>query len=112
MNTTPSFFSRIILSLIVYIVIAGNVLHSQTSMMKTAVAVKSGYVPVNGMKMYYEIHGQSKPEALPLVVLHGAYMNIPSMGAIIPALAKTHQVYAIEMQGHGRTNDIKRPITY
>ncbi len=48
----------------------------------------------------------------PLVVLHGAYMNIPSMGAIIPKLAETHKVYALELQGHGRTTDIDRPITY
>lgn len=69
-------------------------------------------VSVNGMKMYYEIHGQAAPNAVPLVVLHGAYMNIRSMGAIIPRLAETHKVYALEMQGHGRTTDIDRPITY
>jgi pimeloyl-ACP methyl ester carboxylesterase len=39
-------------------------------------------------------------------------MNIPTMGAIIPMLAKTHKVYALEFQGHGRTTDIDRPITY
>ena len=65
-------------------------------------------VKVNGMQMYYEVSGKGEP----LVVLHGAYMNIPNMGAIIPALAKTHRVYALEFQGHGRTNDIDRPITY
>ncbi|WP_366936231.1 alpha/beta hydrolase [uncultured Nitratireductor sp.] len=65
-------------------------------------------VEVNGMQMYYEISGQGDP----LVVLHGAYMNIPTMGAIIPRLAETHKVYAIEFQGHGRTTDIDRPITY
>src|SRR5262249_39168891 len=48
----------------------------------------------------------------PLIVLHGAYMNIPSMGPIIPKLAGTHRVYALELQGHGRTTDIDRPITY
>jgi pimeloyl-ACP methyl ester carboxylesterase len=48
----------------------------------------------------------------PLIVLHGAYMNIPSMGAIIPKLAETHKVYALEFQGHGRTTDLDRPITY
>ncbi|HXE84878.1 MAG TPA: alpha/beta hydrolase [Gemmatimonadales bacterium] len=63
---------------------------------------------VNGMQMYYEVSGKGEP----LVVLHGAYMNIPAMGAIIPALAKTHRVFALEFQGHGRTNDIDRPITY
>lgn len=65
-------------------------------------------VNVNGMQMYYEVSGSGDP----LVVLHGAYMNIPSMGAIIPKLAATHRVYALELQGHGRTTDIDRPITY
>jgi pimeloyl-ACP methyl ester carboxylesterase len=65
-------------------------------------------VKVNGMQMYYEVSGDGDP----LIVLHGAYMNIPSMGAIIPKLAKTHKVYALEFQGHGRTTDIERPITY
>ncbi len=66
------------------------------------------YADVNGMKMYYEVSGEGDP----LIVLHGAYMNIPTMGEIIPTLAKTHKVYAIEMQGHGHTKDIDRPITY
>src|SRR5687767_191692 len=65
-------------------------------------------VNVNGMRMYYEVSGTGDP----LVVLHGAYMNIPSMGAIIPKLAETHKVYAVELQGHSRTTDIDRPITY
>ena len=65
-------------------------------------------VDINGMKMYYEVSGAGEP----LVVLHGAYMNIPTMGDIVPRLAKTHKVYAVEMQGHGRTTDIDRPITY
>ena len=65
-------------------------------------------VSINGMQMYYEVSGSGDP----LIVLHGAYMNIPSMGAIIPKLAQTHRVYAVEMQGHGRTTDIDRPITY
>src|SRR5918994_94925 len=65
-------------------------------------------VTVNGMQMYYEVSGAGDP----LIVLHGAYMNIPSMGAIIPKLAESHKVYALEFQGHGRTTDIDRPITY
>jgi pimeloyl-ACP methyl ester carboxylesterase len=65
-------------------------------------------VKVNGMQMYYEVSGAGEP----LIVLHGAYMNIPTMGPIIPKLAQTHKVYALELQGHGRTNDIDRPITY
>src|SRR4029450_7163019 len=73
-----------------------------------ALAFAGDRVEVNGMQMYYEVSGEGQP----LVVLHGAYMNIPSMGAIIPKLAETHKVYALELQGHGRTTDIDRPITY
>mgnify|MGYP000070031925 CR=1 FL=1 len=65
-------------------------------------------VEVNGMQMYYEVSGEGEP----LVVLHGAYMNIPTIGTIVGRLAETHKVYAIEFQGHGRTTDIDRPITY
>jgi pimeloyl-ACP methyl ester carboxylesterase len=65
-------------------------------------------VEVNGMQMYYEVSGEGDP----LIVLHGSYMNIETMGAIIPKLAETHKVYALELQGHGRTTDIDRPITY
>jgi pimeloyl-ACP methyl ester carboxylesterase len=65
-------------------------------------------VPVNGMNIYYEISGEGDP----LIVLPGAYMAIPDMGEIIPMLAKTHKVIAMEFQGHGRTEDIDRPITY
>jgi pimeloyl-ACP methyl ester carboxylesterase len=65
-------------------------------------------VEVNGMQIYYEVSGEGDP----LVVLHGAYMNISTMGDIIPKLAETRKVYALEFQGHGRTTDIDRPITY
>ncbi len=69
---------------------------------------KGDRVEVNGMQMYYEVSGAGEP----LVVLHGAYMNIPSMGKIVAKLAETHRVYVLEFQGHGRTTDIDRPITY
>ena len=74
----------------------------------TAAQPVAGRVEVNGMQIYYEVSGAGDP----LIVLHGAYMNITSMGAIIPTLAQTHKVYAVELQGHGRTTDINRPITY
>ena len=70
--------------------------------------VTSHRVRVNDMEMYYEVSGSGEP----LIMLHGAYMNIPMMGEIVPQLAKTHRVYALELQGHGRTTDINRPITY
>src|SRR5262245_10869959 len=73
-----------------------------------AAQLTSHRVRVNGMEMYYEVSGSGEP----LIVLHGAYMNILMMGEIVPQLATTHRVYALELQGHGRTTDINRPITY
>ncbi len=68
-----------------------------------------GYAPVNGLKMYYEIRGQGEP----VVMLHGAFMAIDGDWIDwINELAKTHKVIAVDMQGHGRTADIKRDITY
>jgi pimeloyl-ACP methyl ester carboxylesterase len=69
----------------------------------------SGYAPVNGLKMYYEIHGEGKP----VVLLHGSYMNIDmNWSELIPRLAKTRKVIALEMQGHGRTNDVNREYSF
>jgi pimeloyl-ACP methyl ester carboxylesterase len=69
---------------------------------------EGNYAEVNGLNMYYEIHGTGRP----LVLLHGAYMTIDAMGEVAPALAETRQVIAVELQGHGRTADIDRPLTY
>jgi pimeloyl-ACP methyl ester carboxylesterase len=70
--------------------------------------VKSGYVTVNELKMYYEIHGEGQPLAL----LHGAFSAIgTSFGKMLPGLAKARQVIAFELQGHGRTADMDRPLT-
>src|SRR5688572_26463283 len=69
----------------------------------------TGYAPVNGLKMYYEIHGSGEP----VVLLHGAFMAISGDWRVwINELAKTRKVIAVEMQGHGRTADIKRDITF
>jgi pimeloyl-ACP methyl ester carboxylesterase len=68
-----------------------------------------GYVPVNGLDMYYEIHGDGSP----LVLLHGAMGTIDSCFAnLLPALAATRRVVAIELQGHGHTADVDRPLSY
>jgi pimeloyl-ACP methyl ester carboxylesterase len=69
----------------------------------------SGYVPVNGLDMYYEIHGDGSA----LILLHGAMGTIDSCFAkLLPALAATRQVIAIELQGHGHTADADRPLSY
>jgi pimeloyl-ACP methyl ester carboxylesterase len=68
-----------------------------------------GYAPVNGLRMYYEIHGTGDP----IVLLHGSFMTITNnWPAMIAQLSKTRQVIAVEMQGHGRTADIDRDFSY
>ncbi|MBT1688724.1 alpha/beta fold hydrolase [Dawidia soli] len=67
------------------------------------------YATVNGLKLYYEIHGTGKP----LVLLHGGGSTIESNFArVLPALARTHQVIAVELQAHGHTADIDRPFSF
>jgi len=66
-------------------------------------AAREQYAEVNGLRMYYEIHGAGKP----LVLLHGAF----GYAAVYPTLAKNRQVIAVELQGHGHTADIDRPLT-
>ena len=68
----------------------------------------TGYAPVNGLNMYYEVHGSGEP----VVLLHGAFMTITNnWNGWIEELATTRKVIAIEMQGHGRTADIARDMT-
>jgi pimeloyl-ACP methyl ester carboxylesterase len=66
------------------------------------------YASINGLKMYYEIHGTGTP----LVLLHGALSAIgTSFSRFLPVLAKSWQIIAIEQQAHGHTPDIDRPLT-
>jgi pimeloyl-ACP methyl ester carboxylesterase len=68
----------------------------------------TGYAPVNGLKMYYEVHGSGDP----VVLLHGAFMTITNnWTGWIGELSKTRKVIAVELQGHGRTADIDRDIS-
>src|SRR5450432_1895562 len=68
----------------------------------------TGYAPVNGLNMYYEVHGGGEP----VVLLHGAFMTITNnWDGWIGELSKTRKVIAVEMQGHGRTADIERDIS-
>jgi pimeloyl-ACP methyl ester carboxylesterase len=70
--------------------------------------VEGQYASVNGLELYYEIHGTGEP----LVLLHGGLGTIDMFAAILPTLAETRQVIAVDLQGHGHTADIDRSITY
>jgi pimeloyl-ACP methyl ester carboxylesterase len=70
---------------------------------------KGSYASVNGLNMYYEIHGTGKP----LVLLHGGLATIDVLfGQLLPSLAQTRQVIAVELQAHGHTADIERPLSF
>lgn len=72
--------------------------------------VESGYAPVNGLEMYYEVYGEG--DGTPLVLLHGNLSTIgTSFGKVIPMLAATRWVIAVEQQAHGHTADIDRPLS-
>ena len=74
----------------------------------TAEAKGTGnYADVNGINLYYETHGSGRP----LVLLHGGLGSGEMFGPTLPKLAASHQVIAVDLQGHGRTADIDRPIT-
>jgi pimeloyl-ACP methyl ester carboxylesterase len=89
------------LAMVLTVFLSGDVLGQQKP--------TTGYAPVNGLKMYYEIHGSGEP----VVLLHGAFMAISGdWNDWIGELSKTRKVIAVEMQGHGRTADIKRDFSY
>ena len=69
----------------------------------------TGYALVNGLNIYYEIHGKGTP----LVLIHGGGSTIQTtFGRVLPDFAKTHKVIAVEMQAHGHTADIDRPLSF
>jgi pimeloyl-ACP methyl ester carboxylesterase len=75
----------------------------------TQTAMHSGYAPVNGLQLYYESHGDG---GVPLVVLHGAFMSTGMMWPMVSTLAASRRVIAADLQGHGRTADIDRPLRF
>src|SRR5215217_9159741 len=66
------------------------------------------YASVNGLNLYYEVHGTGDP----LVIIPGGTMTIAMMGPLVSVLARSRQVIAIEPQAHGHTADVDRPLTY
>jgi pimeloyl-ACP methyl ester carboxylesterase len=78
------------------------------SQKSTTPAVKTGYAPVNGLNLYYEIHGTGEP----LILLHGGVVGITMFGPNLSALSEKRKLIAVELQGHGHTADIDRPLSF
>lgn len=78
----------------------------------TSGTVKSGYAPVDGLKLYYEIHSsQGHGAGVPLILLHGGIMSTDSWTGEMPVLSASREVIAVDLQAHGRTADIDRPMS-
>src|ERR1700748_2329822 len=92
--------SILIIAMLFFTVFQSNGQHSKPG--------ASGYAPVNGIKVYYEVYGEGRP----VVLLHGAFMTIGgNWGELIPELSKTRKVIAIELQGHGHTPFSERKLS-
>lgn len=87
---------------------AANTQEGTTAMTTPANRPASGYAPVNGVEVYYQIHGTGKP----LVLLHGGLGAYEMFGPILPMLTEKHQVIGVDLQAHGRTRPFDRPMTH
>jgi hypothetical protein len=91
---------------VVVILAASPLAFAQTR--TTVAAVKTGYAPVNGLNLYYEIHGTGEP----LILLHGGLGSTEMFDEIVPLLSNYRQVILVDLQAHGRTADINRPLSF
>jgi pimeloyl-ACP methyl ester carboxylesterase len=87
---------------------ATNTAQEGTAMTTPANRPASGYAPVNGVEIYYEIHGSGEP----LVLLHGGFGSIEMFGPVLGALAEKRRVIGVDLQGHGRTLPFDRPMSF
>ena len=88
---------KIIKSVVIFAMFFFTTIHSKGQQVKPA---NSGYAPVNGIKVYYEVYGKGRP----IILLHGAFYTIQmNWGQLIPELSKTRKVIALEFQGHGHS---------
>jgi pimeloyl-ACP methyl ester carboxylesterase len=100
-----------ILSALAALVIMPTIASSQQNPRHSApMHSRSGYASVNGLRMYYELHGDG---GTPLVLIHGGGSTIgTNFGRVLPLLSRTRRVIAVEVQAHGHTRDIDRPFTF
>jgi pimeloyl-ACP methyl ester carboxylesterase len=93
----------------VLLLLTATAAHAETPSKKaTASTVKSGYAPVNGLKLYYESRGIGDP----LIVIHGGFGASETFGPNLELLAEHRRVISIDLQAHGRTADIDRPMSF
>ena len=89
-------------------VIAGAVIAIGLAAYTRNASAQGNYASINGLEMYYEVYGTGEP----LIMIHGGLGGIAEFGQLPALLAEHRQVIAVELQAHGRTADIDRPLTY
>jgi pimeloyl-ACP methyl ester carboxylesterase len=99
---------KIVFQLIVSLVVLVFAIVPSVNAQDATAAIEGQYASVNGLELYYETYGTGEP----LILLHGGLGGIVEFAQLIPELAKTRQVIAVELQGHGHTADIDRPFSY
>lgn len=105
--------NRTLLSLVTATLLAWPALaHAQTPAAAPGAAVDTGYVEVDGLDIYYQVHGDLDSGLTPLLVLHGAFMSAEAMAPLVDRFAATRPVIAIDQRGHGRTGAAPGPLTY
>jgi pimeloyl-ACP methyl ester carboxylesterase len=94
--------------ILILLIFAGPLMQRDISQ---AAGTKGNYAQVNGLKMYYEVHGSDSTSPT-LVLLHGAFGFAEGWSAVLPTLAMTRKVIVVELQGHGHTADRDQPLSY
>lgn len=101
--------TKIILSFIIVLLGLGVVMPQPMWRVNAQETSPAGqYAAINGLNLYYEVHGEGEP----LILIHGGLGGIVEFSQVLPLLAETRQVIAVEMQGHGHTEDIDRPLSF
>ena len=104
---------QLLLTVIAFLLTAA--LFAQNNQAATPKPAKTGYAPINGLSMYYEIYlpaGKAVGQGQPLILLHGGFGSTGIFAPIMAALSEKRQVIAVDMQAHGRTADIDRPMSF
>jgi pimeloyl-ACP methyl ester carboxylesterase len=92
---------------------SGNAIRTSGGAPEPSRSIAAHYATVNGMRMYYEVRGGTRGTGRPLVLLHGGGSTIETtFGRVIPALAASRQIIAVELQGHGHTADRDGPLSF
>jgi pimeloyl-ACP methyl ester carboxylesterase len=99
---------KVVFCVIVSALVLGLTAFSLNGEIASAQDTQGEYASINGLEMYHEVHGEGEP----IILVHGGLGGIVEFSQLLPALAETRQVIAVELQGHGHTADSDRPLSF